>query len=98
MRSRLDPAQAKIRIGEIEIKYYLREPSPDHWQAIGVVSDADSMPYGPTSTASRMFVGAGSTADEAIGDLIARVLTMSSAEAGGDENDVSSATTLTSAF
>jgi hypothetical protein len=74
MRTDFKPQQLKIRIGDIEVQYYLREPTPDHWNAIGVICDTDTMPYGTASTSRKMVVGVGTTEDEAVGDLIARVM------------------------
>jgi hypothetical protein len=75
MRQNFETQQLKIRIGDIEVQYYLREPTPDHWNAIGVITnDAELMPYGSSSTSRKMVVGVGPTEDEAVGDLIARVM------------------------
>jgi hypothetical protein len=69
-----DPDQSVLRIGEFEIRYYVREPSPDRWNAVGVIVDADRESKLRTSIDYRMIVGVGSSRDEAIGDLIARVV------------------------
>lgn len=73
------PVHSSFRLGRIEVKYYLREPSPGTWNAIGVIYfDQEIM-----STMNRcpMVVGVGTTCHEAVGDLLARVL-------GGDHPDL----------
>jgi hypothetical protein len=61
-----------IRIGAIKIKYYVREPSPGRWNAIGVIH----LPDGSVSCRRRcpLIVGVGATYYEAVGDLMARSL------------------------
>lgn len=67
-----------LRIGSIDVRFYLREPSPDNWNAIGVVERHDGDKH--EITGHRLIVGVGSSEDKAIGDLIARVLCL---EPGG---------------
>lgn len=68
------PDQAVMRVGSVEIRYYVREPSPDRWNAVGIVIDPEDQPLYYTSNHHRMVVGVGKSRDEAIGDLISRVL------------------------
>ncbi|TVR72975.1 MAG: hypothetical protein EA415_08560 [Sphaerobacteraceae bacterium] len=63
-----------LRIGSLDIRYYLREPSPDHWNAIGVIERHDLADGRDQIAGYKMIVGVGASEDEAIGDLIARVL------------------------
>ncbi len=65
---------AMLQIGDIRVRYYLREPSPDKWNAIGVLNDPGEQQRVVSESDCRMIVGIGPTRDEAIGDLIARVL------------------------
>ena len=75
MRETTLESHQTIKIGATTISYYVREPSPDQWVAVGVLGEPADGP-GPyrTTTARRMIVGSGRTRDEAIGDLIARVI------------------------
>jgi hypothetical protein len=67
-----------LRIGSMDIRFYLREPSPDNWNAIGVIERHDGV--NQEITGHQLIVGVGTSEDEAIGDLITRVL---SGEMGG---------------
>jgi hypothetical protein len=69
-----NPDQSVLRIGELEVRYYVREPSPDRWNAVGVLVDADAETNFRTSADCKLIVGVGPSRDEAIGDLIARVV------------------------
>jgi hypothetical protein len=65
---------AILRIGSMDIRYYVREPSPDHWNAIGVIERHDRADGRDEVIGHQMLVGIGSSEDEAIGHLITRVL------------------------
>lgn len=64
--------RSSFRVGRIEVKYYVREPSPGVWNAIGVLYLDQAMM--PAMNRCPMVVGVGSTYHEAVGDLLARVL------------------------
>jgi hypothetical protein len=66
--------QTVLQIGNVQVKFYVREPSPDRWNAVGVVDFGDEPLHIDAQSTCRLIVGSGSTRDEAIGDLIARVL------------------------
>lgn len=66
--------QSVLRIGDIEVRYYVREPSPDKWNVIGIISSLSELNPTIEGEESRLIVGVGPSRDEAIGDLIARVL------------------------
>ena len=64
-----------LQVGAVQVNFYVREPSPNQWNAIGVVSfDDEAFGVPPSDTTCRMIVGSGPSRDEAIGDLITRVL------------------------
>ncbi len=75
MRGDAAQAHTTIQVGAVRVSFYVREPSPDRWNAIGVVSFDGEESRPCTSATCRMIVGSGTSRDEAIGDLIARVLT-----------------------
>jgi hypothetical protein len=68
----VDSTWHAIRVGEIKIKYYVREPSPGRWNAIGIIH----LPDGSESSRRRcpLIVGVGDTYYEAVGDLMSRSL------------------------
>jgi hypothetical protein len=59
-----------VRVKEHELRYYLRQPSPDQWSAVGVMYSRPSNDSGPR--ASRLIVGTGSSEAAAVSDLISR--------------------------
>lgn len=61
-----------IRIGSIDVRYYVREPSPGRWNTIGLIPSRDASPEPVRRHA--MVVGVGDSCIEAMGDLIARVV------------------------
>lgn len=64
--------RSSFRLGRVEVKYEVREPSPGRWNAVGVLYfDGSSF---PASDQCPMVVGVGPTYYEAVGDLLARVL------------------------
>jgi hypothetical protein len=66
------PERSVMRIGDVEVQYYLREPSPDHWNAVGIITDPDRRAGYRTSQHCQMIVGVGASREEAIGDLVTR--------------------------
>jgi hypothetical protein len=73
-----DPGQADqtvLQIGNVRVSFYVRESSPDKWDAIGIVNVDGSSRFAGLEETSRLIVGTGQTRDEAIGDLISRVVT-----------------------
>jgi hypothetical protein len=67
--------ESVLEIGELAIRYYLREPSPDHWNAVGVITRSRSESLFREPDGTSMIVGVGTSQDEAIRDLVKRVVT-----------------------
>lgn len=67
-------AHTILQLGSVQVNFYVRESSPDQWNSIGVVSFVDGSLLTASETTCRMIVGSGKSRDDAIGDLIARVL------------------------
>jgi hypothetical protein len=59
-----------VRVKEHELRYYLRQPSPGQWSAVGVMYSRPTNDTGPR--ASRLIVGTGPSEAVAVSDLIAR--------------------------
>jgi hypothetical protein len=64
----------KLRIRGIDVRYFLQEPSPDKWNAVGIVGGEFISTVPGRSDQPQLIVGQGRCGDEAVGDLIARVL------------------------
>jgi hypothetical protein len=58
-----------LRIGEREVRYYLVQPSPERWSAVGVLY---ARVDGSVPRACRMLVGNGQTEHDAVADLVTR--------------------------
>jgi hypothetical protein len=59
-------------IGDLLLKYRVREPAPDQWNAIGVVCRSSS--GAPLTPGRRLVVGLGNTASGAMADMISSAI------------------------
>jgi hypothetical protein len=67
--------ESLVEIGDLVIRSYLREPSPDHWNAVGVITRSRNESLFQEPDGTSMIVGVGACPDEAIRDLVKRVVT-----------------------